>query len=332
MCAVVQTGYGRPRDVLHEQRVAIPTLPPDRLLVAVHAAGVDRGVWHITVGEPRAARLAFGLRRPRTRPGFDFSGTIVATGSKVDGFSLGDEVFGTTRGSFGAYALVDPRKCAPKPPAQPFAAAGALAVSGLTALHAVRNHGRVRAGQRVLVVGASGGVGSFAVQIAKHFGATVTAIASAAKLEFVRSLGADVVVDYESSSIADHGRHDVIIDIGGCRRRSELRRALVPGGTIVFVGGERGERWLGVRRQIGAALCSPFSRNRYVMFVSSENATDMRVLAYLVTAGEIRTAVDRVHPLANVVDALERLERGEVRGKDVIEVTGSTPGEPAAHD
>ena len=243
-------------------------------------------------GLPYPIRAAgFGLRRPKyANPGRSLAGTVEAVGIGVAGFAPGDEVFGITDGSFAEYANVRPGKLARKPANLSFAEAAAVPISALTALQAVRDHGRVEAGQKVLITGASGGVGTFAVQIAKAYGAEVTGVCSAAKVDMVRAIGADHVLDYARDDFADgEHRYDVIIDIGGNRRLSHLRRTLTPKGRLVITGGETDGRWLGgADRQVRALLLSPFVGQKLGTFISSENSDDLVVLRGLIESGEIR--------------------------------------------
>ena len=240
MQAITQDHYGEAGDVLRLEEIARPAIGDEDVLLRVHAAGVDRGVWHLMTGLPYPVRLACGIRAPKTRVrGREVAGRVEATGSAVTALRVGDEVFGIADGSFAQYASARPGKLAPKPANLTFAQAAAVPVSALTALQAVRDRGRVQAGQKVLVIGASGGVGTFAVQIAKAAGAEVTGVSSTAKLDLVRSLGADHVIDYTRDDITAGGhRYDVILDTGGHRPLSQLRRALTPRGTLVIVGSE----------------------------------------------------------------------------------------------
>jgi NADPH:quinone reductase-like Zn-dependent oxidoreductase len=323
MRAVVQDVYGDTADVLRSAEVARPEPGAGQVLVRVAAAGVDRGVWHLMAGKPYAARLVFGLRAPRNPVrGREFAGRVAAVGAGVTTVAPGAEVFGIGEGSFAEYVLASEKKVAPAPaPLTPVQAA-AMPVSASTALQAVRDHGHVSAGQRVLVIGASGGVGTFAVQIAKAFGAEVTAVCSTAKVDLVRSLGADHVVDYTREDIADAAtRYDVVLDIGGDRPVRDLRRVLTKDGTLVVVGGEGGGRWLGMGRQLRAALLSPFVGQTLGFFLNRENAADLVVLAGLVEAGRLRPVVDRTFPLAEAPAAVAHLTGGHVRGKVVVEVS-----------
>ena len=325
MNSVIQDAYGaEPETVLRLVEIARPTPRDDEVLVRVRAASVDRGTWHVMAGVPYLMRIAgFGLRAPKaTNPGRNLAGVVEAVGKNVTAFAPGDEVFGTGESSFAEYAVARPGKLAPKPPSLSFEQAAAMPVSALTALQAVRDRGQVKAGDKVLIIGASGGVGTFAVQIAKAFGAEVIGVSSTAKMDLVRALGADHVVDYTGSDIAD-GRHryDVILDIGGNRRLSQLRRALTPRGRLVLVGGETDGRWLGGNdRQLRAVLLSPLVGQKLGTFVASENAEDLMALHQLVEAGKVAPVVDRTYPLTDVAAAIRHLLDGHARGKIVVTV------------
>ncbi|MET0765322.1 MAG: NAD(P)-dependent alcohol dehydrogenase [Blastococcus sp.] len=326
MKAIAQERYGSaPEDVLALTETARPTVGESDVLVRVRAASVDRGTWHLMAGLPYPARLAFGLRSPNfLNPGRTLAGTVEAVGSTVTDFRPGDEVFGVPggNGSFAQYVVARPGKLAAKPANLSFEEAAAVPISGATALQAVRDRARVQAGEKVLVIGASGGVGSFAVQIAKAFGAEVTGVASTAKLDAVRALGADHVVDYTRQDVTDGShRYDAIIDIGGNRRLSHLRRALSPRGRLVIVGGETGGRWLdGLDRSFRAVLLSPFISQKLGFFVSSEKAADLVALRELIESGQVRPAIDRVYPLGETVAAIRYLRDGHAVGKLVITV------------
>ena len=283
MQAIIQDDYGTAENVLRLAQIGRPVVGDAEVLLRVHAAGVDRGVWHLMTGLPYPVRLAGqGVRAPKTRVrGREVAGRVEAVGKDVTDFGVGDEVFGIADGAFAEYACAKPGKLALRPANITAEQAAAVPVSGLTALQAVRDHGQVREGQQVLVIGASGGVGTFAVQIAKAFGAEVTGVCSTAKVDMVRSIGADHVVDYMSADIADGQQHyDVIIDAGGHRRLTQLRSALTARGRLVIVGSETGGRWLGgTDRQLRAMLVSPFTAQKLGSFMCSENAADLRVLA-----------------------------------------------------
>jgi NADPH:quinone reductase-like Zn-dependent oxidoreductase len=324
MKAIVQDEYGTvPEDVLRLAEIARPTMGDGEVLVRVRAASVDRGTWHVMTGLPSLMRImGFGLRRPKApNPGRSVAGTVDSVGKNVTGFKPGDEVYGTSEGSFADYARAQARRLALKPANLSFEQAAAVPVSAVTALQGVRK-GQVRAGQKVLIVGASGGVGTFAVQIAKAFGAEVTGVCSTAKMEFVRALGADYVVDYTLEDFADgEHRYDVILDIGGNARLSRLRRALTPGGRLVIVGGETDGRWLGgFDRQLRAALLSPLVSQKLGMLAASENSEDLMVLRDLIESGQIAPAVDQTYPLTETPAAIRYVMEGHARGKVVITV------------
>lgn len=321
MRAVTQHRYGG-TEQLSVADVAVPTPGPGEVLVRVEAAGVDRGVWHLMTGRPLAVRMVMGVRGPRRPPGMDLSGTVAAVGDAVAGFAVGDEVLGIGRGAFAEYAVAPAAKLVVRPPSLTAVSAAALPISGLTALQAVRAAG-VEAGQTVLVLGAAGGVGSYAVQIARHRGAIVTGVSSAAKKELVTSLGADRAAAYDEESIGDLGRFDVIIDTGGSRRLGELRSALTARGTLVIVGGEGGGSWFGMGRQACAAVLSPFVSQRLTMVVNSENAVDLAELTGLVAAGHVVPAVERTFTLDETAAAIDHLVDGKVLGKVVV-VPGSS--------
>ncbi|WP_079403523.1 NAD(P)-dependent alcohol dehydrogenase [Streptomyces sp. 3211] len=320
MKAMVQDSYGPPA-VLRLAEVEQPVPGRGEVLVRVRAAGVDQGVWHLMAGMPYAVRAVSGLRRPRNRVrGMDVAGVVEAVGPDVTRFRPGDEVYGNCSGSFAEYACAKEGALAPKPESLDFEQAAAVPVSGCTALGAVRDSGRVEAGRSVLVLGASGGVGSFAVQVAKAYGAHVTGVCSTAKTDLVRSLGADQVLDYTQEDPVDGSRrYDVILDIAGNRPISRLRRALTAGGTLAIVGGEGGGKWLGGNeRQLGAMLLSPFVGHRLRAHGTLVRSRDLETLTDLIEAGAVRPAVDRTYPLAEVPDAVARLRDGQVRGKLVI--------------
>jgi NADPH:quinone reductase-like Zn-dependent oxidoreductase len=325
MTAIVQDEYGpAPEDVLRLQEIDRPAIGEDEVLVCVRAASVDRGTWHVMSGLPRAIRLAgFGVRRPKYRnPGRSLAGTIEAIGTNVTRFKPGDAVYGVGDATFAEYARAPVDKLAPKPANLSYDQAAAVPISALTALQAVRDHGRIQAGQKVLIIGASGGVGTFAVQIAKAFGAEVTGVSSTAKMDAVRALGADHVVDYTLNDFLDGThRYDVILDIGGNRRLSHLRRALTPQGRLVIVGGETDGRWLGgADRQLRALLLSAFVGQKLGTFVNSENARDLEVLRELIESGVVTPAVDRAYPLSETTAAIRYLLDGHARGKIAITV------------
>ncbi len=320
MKAMVQDSYGPPA-VLRLEEVERPAPGRGEVLVRVRAAGVDQGVWHLMAGMPYAVRAVSGLRRPRNRVrGMDVAGVVEAVGPDVTRFRPGDEVYGNCSGSFAEYACAKEGTLAPKPESLDFEQAAAVPVSGCTALGAVRDSGRVEAGRSVLVLGASGGVGSFAVQVAKAYGAHVTGVCSTTKTDLVRSLGADEVLDYTHEDPVDGSRrYDVILDIAGNRPISRLRRALTAGGTLAIVGGEGGGKWIGGNeRQLGAMLLSPFVGHRLRAHGTLVRSRDLETLTELIEAGAVRPALDRTYPLAELPDAIRHLRDGHVRGKLVI--------------
>jgi NADPH:quinone reductase-like Zn-dependent oxidoreductase len=323
MKAMVRDAYG-PADVLELRDIDIPEIADDEVLVRVHAAGVGRDVWHVMTGLPYPLRLAgYGLRAPKNPLiGSDVAGVVEALGKNVSTFKPGDEVFGIGKGSYAEYVCAREDKLAPKPANLTFEQAGVLAIMGSTALQALRDHGKVRQGQEVLIIGASGGVGTYAVQLAKAFGAHVSGVCSTAKVEMVRSIGADHVIDYTREDFAEGDqRYELILDIGGNSTLARLRRALSPEGTLVIVGGEGGGRWLGgTDRQIRAMMLSPFVSQKLGTFVNKENHEDMLVLKELIESGKVKPVIDRTYPLAEVPEAIRYLEGGHARGKVVISV------------
>jgi NADPH:quinone reductase-like Zn-dependent oxidoreductase len=324
MKAIVQDTYGSP-DVLRLREIDTPVVGDEEVLVRVHAAGIDQGVWHLVAGLPYVVRLAgYGIRAPKNPvPGADLAGVVEAVGKGVTRFRPGDEVFGIGRGSFAEFACAREDKLALKPSNLSFEQAAAVAVSGLPALQGLRDHGKVRPGQKVLIVGASGGVGTYAVQLAKALEAEVTAVCSAAKMDLVSSIGADHVIDYRRKDFAEtKHQYDVILDVGGNSSLSRLRRALTPKGRLVITGGETDGRWLGgFDRQIRAGLLSPFVGQTLTTFVSSENHEDMIELKNFIEAGTVRPIVDRTFPLGEVPEAIRYLRDGRARGKVVITVS-----------
>jgi len=322
MRAVVQDGYGDV-GVLRSTRVPRPVPKDNEVLIRVHAAGLDRGTWHLMTGTPYLLRLAFGLRRPKNPVlGRDVAGTVVETGSAVTRFRVGDEVFGIAPGSFAELAVAREDKVVAKPAGLSFEQAAVVPVSALTALKSVVDVGRVQPGQKVLVLGASGGVGSYAVQVAAAHGAEVTGECSAGKQDLVRSLGARHVLDYRRDDFADGTRrYDLIIDLGGNPQLRRLRRALAPGGTAVLAGGEGGDRLTGgMGRQLRGLVWSLFLRERFAMSVPTERGSDLERLVPLLESGQVAPRIDRVYPLDEAHEAMARLAAGEVRGKVAIAV------------
>jgi NADPH:quinone reductase-like Zn-dependent oxidoreductase len=321
MRAVLQDRYGT-ADVLRFGRVARPVIGDHDVLVEVRAAGLDRGTEHLITGKPYAMRLATGMKRPRNPvPGRDVAGVVVAIGAAVARFAVGDEVYGVAPGSFAEYAVARDSRLARKPVNLSFTQAAVVPVSAATALRALVDVGRVQSGQSVLVVGASGGVGTFAVQIAKAFEAEVTGVCSTAKTDLVASLGADHVLDYTRDDFADGShKYDLVLDVAGNPSLRRLRRALRPRGTVVFVGGESAGVLIGMGRQLRGMLLSIFLEQRLVLLVAEERASDYDRLTDLIEAGQLVPSVDRTYPLENAPLAVRQLAAGQVRGKIAITV------------
>ncbi|WP_235830454.1 NAD(P)-dependent alcohol dehydrogenase [Arthrobacter cheniae] len=321
MRAVLRDHYGD-AEVLHIRPVPRPTPAGDEVLIRVHAAGLDRGAEHLMTGKPYLIRLGTGLRRPRNAVvGSDLAGTVTDVGAEVTSFRVGDEVFGTGKGSFAECATAREDRLVLKPANLTFEQAAVVPTSGLTALQALRDVGRIQKGQKVLIVGASGGVGSYAVQLSGLFGAETTGVCSTGKREFVVSLGADHVVDYTCDDFADGARrYDLILDIGGNPNLSRLRRALEPLGTAVIIGGEGAGDWTGMGRQVRATVISPFIRQRLVMIIAQQRISDLKLLAEFMEAGTVTPSIDSTYPLEHVPKAMRHLESGTVRGKIAITV------------
>jgi NADPH:quinone reductase-like Zn-dependent oxidoreductase len=323
MRAIVQDAYGS-SDVLRSAEIDRPEVAANEVLVEVVAAGMDRGTWHSMAGKPYLMRIiGYGFRRPKSQvPGLDVAGTVVLVGSEVTRFQPGDEVFGISRGAFAEYAAVAEDKLAHKPAGLSFEQAAVVPISGGTAIQALRDSGRVQAGQKVLVIGASGGVGTFAVQLAKAFGAEVTGVSSTAKVDLVRSLGADHVLDYTRDDYLDGSqKYDLILDIAGNNGLSTLRRALTPKGTLVIVGGEEGgDLTGGFGRQIRALVLSIFVGQRLTMLASKQRYTDLEALRPFLENGQVVPVIDRTYTLTDVPDAMGHLEAGHARGKIAITI------------
>ncbi len=322
MRAIVQDHYGS-TEQLRLTEVPDPVAGAGEVLVRIGAAGVDRGTWHAMAGRPLAARLALGLRAPRDRtPGRDAAGTVEALGEGVTGYAVGDAVYGTARGSFAELAVVPTSRLARRPSNLSVEEAAAVPVSALTAYQALRSAG-VTSGDRVLVIGASGGVGSFAVQLAVDLGARVTGVCGPAKADLVRSLGAERVVDHTTTPLETLGeRFDAVLDIAGHRPVRLLRRLLTDRGCLVVVGSENQGRWLGgLQRSMGAALLSPFVRQRLVMLVASEDGADLAALTEVIERGAVRPALERTFPLEEAAAAIDHVAGGHARGKVVVTLT-----------
>ena len=321
--AVTQARYGN-SEVLHLDTIERPTPEADEVLIEVHAAGIDRGTEHLMTGTPYLIRLVgYGLTKPKNSvPGLDVSGVIVEVGSAVTRFEIGDAVFGIANGSFADYATAKQEKLVHKPENVGFEDAGASAVSGITALQALTDVGQLESGQRVLVIGASGGVGSFAVQLAKALGATVHGVAGTSNLELVRSLGADHVYDHRQTDLADiDERYDLVLDIGGRNSVHKLRGVLAKTGTLVIVGGEDGNRFTGgIGRQLLAMALSPFVAQRLTTFISKEHHSFMERLAEYLVSGDVVPSIGARFELDDTQQAMHLLETGQASGKSVIVV------------
>jgi NADPH:quinone reductase-like Zn-dependent oxidoreductase len=328
MKAIVRDTYGS-ADVLRLDDLPVPEVGADDVLVRVEHAAIDRGAWHLMEGKPYAMRLAgFGMRRPKNRGlGSELAGVVTAVGADVTEFEPGDEVFGTSRTAFAEFSISKVARLARKPASMSFEQAAALPISGGTALQAVRDRARVHAGQHVLVIGAAGGVGSYASQIARSLGARVTGVASTAKLELVRALGAENVIDYTASDIEEFQPYDVVLDMAGNRPLAQLRKVLTPTGTLVIVGGEDGGPLTGgLDRQFRAKFLSLFVKQRLDFLVSKERAADFTALAEMVERGEITPKIDRIVALADVPTAIADLAAGRVGGKVVVTVRQASTG------
>jgi NADPH:quinone reductase-like Zn-dependent oxidoreductase len=323
MKAIAQDRYGDV-DVLELRDIAKPVPEDDEVLVRVHAAGLHRGDWHVMTGLPYLIRLVvptLGLRRPKVPVlGMDLAGHVEAVGGRVTRFRPGDAVFGWTDGSFAEYAIAPEDQLAASPASLSFEQAAVVPTSGFAALQGLRDVGEVRSGQRVLVIGAAGGVGSFAVQLAKAFGAHVTGVAGTSQLELVRAIGADQVVDYTRQDVTDGTRHwDLILDTAGHRSLSRLRRALTPTGTLVIVGSERGGRWLGgFDRNLRAVALSRLVGQRLRMLASKPGQVDLQVLRELLEAGQVRPVIGRSYPLREVPEAIRHMVQGHGSGGKIV--------------
>lgn len=326
MRAVTQRRYGT-GDVLELEEIGRPTIGSDEVLVEVVAAAVDRGTEHLMTGRPWLIRLAgFGVLRPKqTVVGFDVAGIVRAVGDDVTRFEVGDEVFGIAKGSLAEFAAAAESKLATKPADITFEQAAASTVSGISALQALDDVGHLQPGQRVLIIGASGGVGTFAVQVARAMGAIVDGVAGTGNLELVASLGAEHVHDHRTTDIADIAeRYDLVLDIGGRNPLRKLRRLLTPTGTLVIVGGEDGNRITGgIGRQLRAVLLSPFVRQRLTTFMSKEHHRSVEQLAAHLESGDVVPAIRNTHTLDDATDAIRRFESGTASGKTVVRIGDS---------
>jgi len=325
MSAIVTASYGGPEQ-LKMQTVSTPTAGEGEVLIDVEAAGVDRGVWHLMTGLPKLVRLGFGFMQPKVPiPGFDVAGTIVAVGPGATKFAVGDEVYGIGKGTFAEYAVAPENKLIAKPTTMTWEAAGAATISGITAFEALRDAGKLNAGEKVLVLGASGGVGCFAVQIACDIGAEVVGVASAGKVDFVCSLGAKACLDYRAGNIVDlaspHGPFDVIVVAGGLNKVSDMRSLLTPDGALVLIGGEGGNKITGgFEKAIFAGLKSKFIAHDIPFFLSDEKPEIIAAFGELMAEGNITTPIHKSYALAEASKALSDMEDGHLVGKAVLRI------------
>jgi NADPH:quinone reductase-like Zn-dependent oxidoreductase len=322
MQAIVQDRYGS-SEALRLREIDTPTVGDDEVLVRVHAASLHIGDVHLTTGKPYLMRImGFGFRGPKSRVrGMDVAGTVEAVGRNVTQYQAGDDVFGIADGAFAQYARASADTLVRKPANVTFEQAAAVSTSAVVALQALRDKGGLRAGQKVLVVGASGGVGLFAVQIARSFGAEVTGVSSTAKMDLVRAAGAQHVIDYTREDFARSvQQYDLIVDNGGNRSLSDLRRVLAPNGTLVLVGGEGGDPVVGsgLWRMLGAALLSPFISQRLRPLTATTRAADLQVVSDLLETGKLTPVIDRSYPLSGVAEAFRYFESRRASGKLII--------------
>jgi NADPH:quinone reductase-like Zn-dependent oxidoreductase len=319
--AITYQSYGSP-DVLEFQEVDEPVVNDDEVLVRVRAASANPRDWHIMRGLPSFMRLQFGLRRPKTTAlGSDMAGQVEAVGKHVTRFRPGDEVFAfVLAGGFAEYTCVPEDFLGLKPANLTFEQAATVPLAALTALQGLRDHGRIQPGQKVLIIGASGGVGTFAVQIARSFGAHVTGVCSTRNVDMVRSIGADHVIDYTQEDFTQSDqKYDLVFQLAGTRSPSDCRRALTPKGTLVLSSGESDGRWIGpIDRIIKAVVLSPFVSQRLGTFEAKQSKEDLQVLKELIESGKVSPVIDRTYPLSETPEAIRYLEEGHARGKVVI--------------
>ena len=321
MDAYSRVRYGRPEH-LERKETPVPELAEGRLLVRVAATSVNPAEWHLVTGTPMLVRLTDGLRRPKSpQIGSDFSGTVVAVGSGVEGHSIGDEVFGSAPGAFAEYVSVRHDLAIPKPPGVDFKEAASVGIAGLTALQALRDHGHLEPGQRVLINGASGGVGTMAVQIAKAMGANVTAVCRTRNVEMVKRLGADAVIDYTSDSYLESSNEfDLIVDNVGNNTFLTNRRLLKPRGRYVMVSGPK-SKWLGpIRRMVWSLLVSIFVPQKFAWFVASTTHEDLESLAGLLQDGSLQPEIESSYSFDELPGVLSKVGEGHSRAKLVVEM------------
>ncbi len=323
MKAIIHDRYGTPHEVLNLREIDEPVIKKDEVLVRVHTAAVHVGDWLLMSGRPPILRLMFGLRRPRKRiPGFDLAGYVEAVGPKVTEFQPGDEVFGTCNGSCAEYVATSVKRLAPRPANLTLEQAAGIAVSGITALRGMRDAAKVQPGQKVLINGASGGVGTFAVQIAKSLGAEVTGVCSTHNVDLVRSIGADHVIDYTREDFTQgEAKYDIVLDNAGSHSLSEMRRAVAPNGKLIPNSGTTGGKWLGpIGRMLRASVSAMFVRKQAAPFVAGEKREDMLALKKLIEAGTITPVIDQTYPLSETAEAMAHIAKGHARGKTLINV------------
>jgi NADPH:quinone reductase-like Zn-dependent oxidoreductase len=326
MKALAYDKYGSP-DVLELREIAKPVVTDDGVLVRIHAASVNPVDWHTMTGTPYLVRLQAGLRKPKSEVlGVDFAGTVEEVGRNVKQFHPGDEVFGARNGSFAEYVCVREERAVVKKPADvTFEEAAAVPVGAISALQGLRDKGQIQPGQTVLINGASGGVGTFAVQLAKWFGAEVTGVCSTRNVDTVRSIGADHVIDYTEEDFTQSGhRYDLMLDVAGSRSWSDCSRVLDENATLVVVGGPKGNRWIGPLSQALKLRLGSIGGSRRVVapFLAKMNKEDLVVLQELLEAGTVAPVIDKRYELSEVPEALRYLGEGHARGKIVVTVLG----------
>ena len=330
MRAIACRGYGSPDDVLQLADVDVPAVAHDEVLVRLHATSVNPADWHLVRGVPSIARLQLGLRKPSfSVPGCDIAGRVESVGHDVTSLRPGDEVFATSFmhgfGTFAEWVSVPEHLVTRKPRNLTFEQAAAVPLAASTALQGLRDHGRIAAGQHVLIVGASGGVGTFAVQIAKALGAEVTGVCSPRNTDMVRALGADHVIDYTKADFSRGSRrYDLILQAAGAHSARACRRALTADGTLVQISGESDNRWIGPLGRITTGrLLSPLVSQRITSFTVMPNRHDLELIRALIEAGEVIPVIDRTYPLADIHDALRHVEGGHTRGKVVVTISAT---------